>query len=271
MSPEASRPATIDVAVGPRTLVSTRVPDPRVVRILGVPFHDLTYPEAKRHIAAMLRGPGVHHIVLANAHTLNCAVDDAGYRSILQQANLVLRDGVGIELAAMLAGRRLRNNFVGTDFVPALLRSLAQPRVRVFLYGASAGVAVTAGRELVKRCAGIQIVGAEHGYGDAREVLSAIRAQRADVLLVALGNPLQERWIATHLDELQVPVAIGVGALFDYLAGRVVRAPRWIRRLRSEWIFRLCVEPGRLWRRYLAGNARFLWRVLADRRQPAST
>jgi exopolysaccharide biosynthesis WecB/TagA/CpsF family protein len=85
------------------------------------------------------------------------------------------------------------------------------------------------------------------------------------VLLVALGNPLQEQWIDEHLIQLGVPVSIGVGALFDYLAGRVPRAPRWMLRMRAEWLFRLLVEPRRLWRRYVMGNPGFVWRVLRSR------
>jgi len=81
------------------------------------------------------------------------------------------------------------------------------------------------------------------------------------VLLVARGNPLQELWIDQNLPRLDVRLAIGVGALFDFLAGRVVRAPRWVRKMRGEWVYRLWLEPKRLWRRYLVGNVRFVWRV----------
>jgi exopolysaccharide biosynthesis WecB/TagA/CpsF family protein len=85
-------------------------------------------------------------------------------------------------------------------------------------------------------------------------------------VLVALGNPLQEQWIDDHQEGLGVPLLIGVGALFDFLAGRVPRAPQWVLRLRSEWLFRLLVEPRRLWRRYVTGNPRFLWRVATQGR-----
>jgi exopolysaccharide biosynthesis WecB/TagA/CpsF family protein len=103
------------------------------------------------------------------------------------------------------------------------------------------------------------------GYVDPYTVAERVRAARPDVLLVALGNPLQECWIDANLAQLDARVAIGVGALFDYLAGRVVRAPRWVRALRGEWLFRLLVEPRRLWRRYVLGNPQFLWRVLRAR------
>ncbi|HSQ00664.1 MAG TPA: WecB/TagA/CpsF family glycosyltransferase [Candidatus Dormibacteraeota bacterium] len=234
------------------------------MRVLGVPFSPLDFDQAVERIRAMLRAGTPHQVVLANAHTLDCAWSDPSYGDILRSAALVLRDGVGVELAAALAGRRLPHNFVGTDFAPALLERLAQPEVRVFLYGAAPGVAETAGRVLRARCPGIVVVGTHHGYQNGGDVISEIRAARPDVLLVALGNPRQERWIAQHLHELGVPVAIGVGALFDYLAGHVPRAAAWVRRARSEWLYRFAVEPRRLWRRYLIGNSRFLWAVAKE-------
>jgi exopolysaccharide biosynthesis WecB/TagA/CpsF family protein len=108
----------------------------------------------------------------------------------------------------------------------------------------------------------MRLVGVENGFGDRVAAAARIRAACPDVLLVALGNPLQEFWIAEHLRALDARVAIGVGALFDYLAGRVRRAPRWVRALRSEWVFRMLMEPRRLAQRYLVGNPVFLWRSL---------
>jgi exopolysaccharide biosynthesis WecB/TagA/CpsF family protein len=233
------------------------------VTILGVPFSPLGFDAATERIRGMLRAGRPHHVVLANAHTLNCARDDGAYRRILQDAALVLRDGVGVEVAAAFAGRRLPHNFVGTDFTPALLERLAQPEVRVFLYGAAPGVATAAASALRARCAGIRVVGTCDGYQRGGDIVALIRAAQPQVLLVALGNPLQEQWIAAHLQATEVLVAIGVGALFDYLAGRVPRAPAWLRRARGEWMYRLAVEPRRLWRRYLTGNAAFLWHVAA--------
>ena len=252
MTSLAPRVSTAEPAISPADVVS----------IFGVPFSFLSYDAAVQRIREMLSSGGAHQVVIANAHTLNLAYEDSAYRRTLQQAALVLRDGLGVELAALLAGTRPAHNFVGTDFVPQLLASLADLRPGVFLYGAAEGVASAAAAVLRNRCPGIRIVGVEHGYIDSASVIERVRAARPGVLLVALGNPLQERWIATNLIALQVPVAIGVGALFDYLAGSVRRAPRWVRQLRGEWLFRLFVEPRRLWRRYLAGNPQFVWRVL---------
>lgn len=246
----------------PAVAPSERASAVPIVSIFGIPFGAVSREEASRCIGEMLAGDGRHQIVLANAHTLNLAYEDAAYRRVLQQATLVLRDGIGVELAARLQRARLADNFVGTDFVPELLAAVGDLRPRVFLYGAAPGVAAIAAHALEARAPGVQVVGTADGYGDAAAVVARIRSAQPDVLLAALGNPRQELWIAEWLPVLDVRVAIGVGALFDYLAGRVPRAPDWVRRMRGEWIFRLAVEPRRLWRRYLLGNVRFLCRAV---------
>jgi exopolysaccharide biosynthesis WecB/TagA/CpsF family protein len=239
--------------------------DDRTIPVLGVPFTLCSLDEGVGRVRDMIASARPHHVVLANAHTLNVAWSDRSYHRVLRDADLVLRDGVGIEMAVRLAGKDPRHNFVGTDFVPAFLERLAPAGVRVFLFGAEPGVTEGAARVLEARAPGARIVGMAPGYGDLGRIVQQVRASRPDVFLAALGNPLQERWIDQHLDQLDVPVSIGVGALFDYLAGRVPRAPRWMLRARVEWLFRLAVEPRRLWRRYVMGNPRFVWRVLRSR------
>lgn len=237
------------------------------VTVLGVPFTVCSFERAVDRIGYVFAAGRPQHLVLANAHTLNLAYEDPAYRRILQTASLVLRDGAGVELAMRLAGQRAHHNFVGTDFVPHLLAALGQAQLRVFLFGAEPGVAEAAGRALAAQAPNVRVVGTAPGRGAFARVVQLVRAARPHVLLVALGNPLQERWIHDNLTRLGVPVSIGVGALFDYLAGRVPRAPGWMQRLRAEWLFRLVVEPHRLWRRYLVGNPRFVWRVFRSRRR----
>jgi exopolysaccharide biosynthesis WecB/TagA/CpsF family protein len=237
----------------------------QVVPILGVPFTPCSFDEGVTRIRDMVASDRAHHVVLANAHTLNLTWKEPSYRRVLRDADLVLRDGVGVELAMRLAGADPRHNFVGTDFVPALLQHLGLAEVRVFLFGAESGVTESAACELATRAPAARVVGVVPGYGDLGRVVQLVRASRPHVLLAALGNPLQECWIDEHREQLGVPVSIGVGALFDYLAGRVPRAPRWMLRMRAEWLFRFLVEPRRLWRRYMMGNPRFVWRVLRSR------
>ena len=209
-------------------------------------------------------------VAFANAHTLNLASTNADYRSVLSQADLVLNDGIGVALAARMLNRRFPENLNGTDFLPQLLTLAAEKGWRVFLLGGEAGTAKAASDNLCRRIPNLQIVGVDHGYltpASDREVVSRIRASGAQVVLVGMGNPAQEFWIAGNLDATGVRLAIGVGAFLDFAAGRVARAPAWMRRVRMEWMWRLAIEPRRLWRRYLVGNPLFLFRSVRHARR----
>lgn len=177
----------------------------------------------------------------------------------------VVNDGIGMDLAARFVhGKRFQENLNGTDFIPRLLRSSPLP-LKVFLFGAKPDVVREASRAIEHRF-GQQVVGACSGYGiDDAAVCARIRASEPDVVLVALGNPLQERWILDHAKDLPPALYVGVGALFDFLAQRAVRAPTWMRQLRLEWLFRLCHEPRRLWKRYTIDAVRF-FRICASAR-----
>jgi hypothetical protein len=150
--------------------VATRPPDAgqgsdQAVAVLGVPFTLCSRDEGIGRVRDMIESGRPHHVVLANAHTLNVAWSDPAYHRVLRDADLVLRDGVGVEMAVRLAGKDPRHNFVGTDFVPALLESLAPTGVRVFLFGAEPGVTERAARALEARAPGAYIVGMAPGYG----------------------------------------------------------------------------------------------------------
>lgn len=235
------------------------------VSILGVEIAVCSTGEAVAHIENFISTQKPHSLFIANAHTLNLGWIDPEYRQILNTADLVLNDGAGVSWAARRQGVTFKQNLVGTDFIPRLCALTEEKGYSYFFLGAAPGVAQAAGRELKGRYPGIKVAGVHHGYFSGEEegeVLQEIRNARPDILLVAMGNPLQEKWIYRHRDELGGAVAIGVGALFDYLSGRVPRAPAWMRHLGCEWLYRLAIEPRRLWRRYVLGNPLFIWRVL---------
>jgi beta-1,4-glucosyltransferase len=163
---------------------------------------------------------------------------------------LIVNDGVGIDIATWLIHKRaFIENLNGTDFTPAFLQAV-KDRATVFLFGAKPGIAERAARVLEE--SGVRIAGFQHGYLQAQEIpalIERINNSGAKVLLVAIGNPAQERWLLEHRHQLRVPIAIGVGALLDFLAGDKPRAPRLVQKLRLEWFYRLCLEPTRLVRR----------------------
>lgn len=165
---------------------------------------------------------------------------------------LIVNDGVGMDIAAKLTGAgRFASNLNGTDFTPYLFQRSAQP-LRVFLLGAKPEVLEKA-VQFVQRTLGQQVVGSCDGYAgmrNATDLIGQINAARAQVVLVAMGNPLQERWILQHQQALDANLVMGVGALFDFWSGGKQRAPALVQRLRLEWLFRLMLEPRRLLRRY---------------------
>jgi alpha-1,3-mannosyltransferase len=198
-------------------------------------------------------------VAFCNAHTVNVAGRDGQMREALGSA-VVLNDGIGADIASRALFRRgFPANLNGTDFVPHLLASAAA-QLRVYFLGAGEGVAEAAAREVAGRFPHVRIAGTGHGYFRDQEtpsVLQAIRQSGADMVLVAMGQPRQEIWAARHYQELGIPV-ICVGALFDFLAGSIPRAPAWMRQRRIEWLYRLWKEPRRLGGRYVIGNAAFL-------------
>ncbi|QNM95047.1 WecB/TagA/CpsF family glycosyltransferase [Chitinimonas koreensis] len=181
---------------------------------------------------------------------------------------LIFNDGIGIDLGALLLhGRRFAANLNGTDFLPAFFA--ATPR-RVYLLGGRPGVARRAAAVIESRH-GQRVVGVRDGYGgmaDPVAVLADIARAKPDVLLVALGNPLQERWILDHRAQLAVPATFAVGALFDFLSGEARRAPAWMRAAHLEWSYRLLCEPRRLARRYTLEIAVFLYYCLRFKARP---
>lgn len=238
---------------------------PASLEIRGIRLLNLAMDEALAAIDAALTARQPTRISFVNADCVNIAAVDASYREALAGTDWVFIDGIGMRIAGRIMDQPVRDNVNGTDLFPRLCTSLAQQGKRLFLYGARPGVAAAAAAWARARCPGLQIAGTLHGYQpDEAEAVAAIRASGADVVLVALGAPAQETWIARNLEKTGATVAIGVGGLFDYYSGRIPRAPLWMRRLGLEWLFRLIQEPRRLWRRYIVGNAFFLGRIGID-------
>ena len=240
----------------------------KTVSIFGVPITICTLIEGINLIEDIIQKKKTRLVVLANAHTLNLAYEKSDYKNVLR-TGLVLRDGTGLSWAIKRQGILPLHNFVGTDFIPDFCRFSANKGYRIFLLGARPGVAEAAAKKLESLAQGLIIAGCYHGYFSedrTDEIISRIEQTGPDILLVAMGNPRQELWIANNIYSLNVPVCIGVGALFDYLGGRAARAPRWMLSAGMEWVFRLAMEPKRLWRRYFIGNVKFIMRVYREHR-----
>lgn len=232
-------------------------------RVLGVRFHPVSTDAALQTLGCLLEEARFHLVVTLGTEMVMRARGDAGFREVVEQADLVVPDGIGLVLASRYCGLRAPERVPGIDLVVAMCHRL--PDLRLFLLGGAAGVAEEAAAGLVRRVPGLTVAGTHHGYFRQDEpVKQAILASGANVLLAGLGSPRQELWMQRHGPDLGLRLGIGVGGSFDVLSGRSRRAPRWMIHWNLEWLYRLVREPAR-WRRMLA-LPRFLALVLASGR-----
>ncbi|HEV7885471.1 MAG TPA: WecB/TagA/CpsF family glycosyltransferase [Solirubrobacteraceae bacterium] len=211
-------------------------------------------------------------VMYVNAHVLNESREDPALRAALMDADLVYCDGYGVRLAAKALSAEIPHRMTGADWIWDLAARCEERDASVYLLGGDPGVAAQAGQRLRRAHPELRVVGTHHGYfdmgsGHDERVIEDINACRPDILLVGMGTPKQEIWAQRTVQRLDCSVLWGVGALFDFVSGRVPRAPASLSDNGLEWIFRLAIEPQRMWRRYLVGNPVFLSRVLTQARQ----
>jgi N-acetylglucosaminyldiphosphoundecaprenol N-acetyl-beta-D-mannosaminyltransferase len=218
------------------------------VRVLGVRIDGVGMDETVDRIEAMIAAGGAHQVATVNPEFIMRARQDSEFSRVLEAADLCLADGAGAVWAARRHGLFMAERVAGVDLVPALSRRAAARGWGVFLLGGASGVAELAARRLKQLAPELRVVGCFAGdaspAGDD-ETRAAVARARPDLLLVAYGAPKQELWIERNARGLGVPVSIGVGGAFDFLAGRVPRAPAWMRRFGIEWLFRLIRQPWR--------------------------
>ena len=232
--------------------------------VAGYPILSISAGELSRRLGHRQADGKKTALLFANTHfILQCQ----SMLAWLHGAEVILvNDGVGLDIAAGIThGRRYQANLNGTDFLPRLFKEQVVCR-KVFLYGGGPGVAEKAGR-VIEAEFGHQVVGCLDGYSalSSAAACDLINSTGAEIVLVALGNPLQEEWIRRNLELLDAGLLIGVGAWFDFLSGNVKRAPTWVRDMRCEWLYRLVREPRRLIRRYTLDIGRFLLLCLRRR------
>lgn len=237
------------------------------VNILGVDVDAITMAEAVDVVRRAMDTRAGVMVATANAEMLMRATHDEELRRILNASALVVPDGAGTVWAARHLGHAMPERVAGYDLAQELLRCAPAEGRRVYFFGSAPGVAEKAKAKAEQLYPGIEIVGVRNGFfspADNAAIIAEIRAARPDLLLVALGVPKQEKWIAAHLAELDVPVAIGVGGTLDVMAGVMKRAPYWMQKAKLEWLFRGLMQPKRAGR--LLALPKFVLKVHASRK-----
>lgn len=234
--------------------------------VFSVPFWNPTYEEFKAWWGWTLdHAARAQLLELANPNTLNIAYGDPKFMEVLRGADVNVNDGVGIRIAGRMRGVETKYNFAGTDLMPRLF-SEAHREIRVFFYGATEESNRIAVEKIVAKHPRVVCAGRINGYVDpVKDALPLIQASRADVLMCALGQPKQEFFMAENLGRLNVRVAVTCGGMFDFFSETKSRAPLWMRKSGMEWVYRLAIEPKRMFKRYVLGNPVFLWRAMVTR------
>jgi N-acetylglucosaminyldiphosphoundecaprenol N-acetyl-beta-D-mannosaminyltransferase len=218
------------------------------VSIFGVPFSKLNMDDTVDLVTRMIESRQPHQIVTANPIMVMSAIENASFLKLLQEADLVVPDGAGIVWASNYVGNPVAERVAGFDLLHRLMQLGESKGWKVFLVGASPEMIKAAVSKLKAQYPALQLVGYRDGYfhaEDDRTVIENIQQHNPDILLIGRSADKQEPWIAQYKHQLQVPVIMGVGGSFDVLSGKLKRAPRFFRKLRSEWLYRLLQEPWR--------------------------
>jgi len=237
-------------------------------QFLDIWFNNCDLNEALELVEQALNNGRQSSLFFVNAHCVNVSFEHAEYHRALTSADLVFPDGSGIALGCKANSHSLKENLNGTDVFPALCQQFARQNRTVFLVGTNDATLSKVTQTLHTSFPGISVVGSHHGFfplTNCDDVVSAINDSGAEILVVAMGVPKQELFVAQNKHRLNTKLNIAVGGCLDFIAGNVSRAPLWLRKCGMEWMWRLQQEPIRLWRRYVLGNPLFVFRLGLDR------
>ncbi len=226
-------------------------------------FDNLNTSETLQECEGFLKKEHTNLIFFINAHCFNIAQNNDSYKKALNNADVLLNDGIGFKLGAKFAGITIEENMNGTDFIPKLLTLARDLNKNVYLLGGEEGIAARAREKLESRIPGISIVGTRNGYFDFDhddEIVADIIGRETELLIVGMGVPRQELWLTKNKGKLKgVKISVAGGAVLDFMSENVKRAPQWMQKTGTEWIFRLYQEPKRLFNRYFVGIPKFFY------------
>jgi N-acetylglucosaminyldiphosphoundecaprenol N-acetyl-beta-D-mannosaminyltransferase len=238
--------------------------------VLGVGVSAINLDMALARITQAVEKKEKGYVCVTGVHGVSEAQTDPEFRQILNRAFLCTPDGMPLVWVGRLQGQKHMGRVYGPDLMLAVLALSEQTGWRHFFYGGADGTAETLREKLVERFPKLQIAGTYQppfrplNAEEQATLTATVRATRPDVIWVGLSTPKQERFMAEYLPKLDVTLMFGVGAAFDFLAGKIRQAPRWMQRSGLEWFFRLCSEPRRLWKRYFKNNPLFIARIFCQ-------
>lgn len=239
----------------------------RRIFLLRVPVDKV----AKQELISFLLDNSKHGkrktVSYSNPNNINIALADEGYRHALERMDLIYPDGIGVVWASMVLGMPLKERVHIFDFFDEFANKAKEIGLRLYLLGAEEAIVERAAKHLREKYA-LEIVGYHHGYFDETEnqrMIDEINRFKPNMLIVGMGVPKQEKWIMNNLEKLEVNVCWAVGGAINTWVGELACPPRIVRMIGLQWLFRLCQEPRRLWRRYLVGIPIFIYRVVRER------
>ncbi len=237
--------------------------NPQRTQIFNLPIDKVSLQQAIEIIDKFIEEKKIHQVITLNSLMVSEAFRDQQLFKIIQRAELVLVDSVGIFWATKLLGKPVPELIPGIDFLLELCKISVRKKFRLYLLGGKRKIIEETAKNLKKRFTELNIVGYQHGHfplEEEKRIVSVIRQLNPDILFVGLGSPRQEKWIAGNLEELNVPVVIGVGGSFDIISGKLKRAPRLMRKFGLEWLYRFYQEPWRIKR--IVNLPIFVFRVI---------
>ena len=238
---------------------------PRRLPILNTYVNALTLDETVQEVEKIIQcGAPTQHVAV-NASKVNLMEADGELAKIVNGCPLINADGASIVWAAKQLGVPLIERVTGIDLFLELVKLAAEKDYKIYLFGAKEEVVTKVKTIFEERYPGIRIVGYRNGYfaeADEPHIVADMAASDADMMFVAFSSPKKEYWVHKHLEQLNIPFVMGVGGSFDVVAGVTDRAPKWMQDHGLEWFYRFLQEPGRLWKRYIVGNAKFVMLTL---------
>lgn len=234
------------------------------VEIFNLTVDNITFAEAVSRIIELVEENRKGYVVTANVdHVVRLEKDDE-FRLAYDKAALVVTDGMPIVISSRLLGKPIKERITGADLFPALSAVAAEKGFSVFLLGGREGVAALASKKLKMKYPNLIVAGVysppfgfEKSDEECQKIIRLVNEAKPNLLFVGVGSPKQEKWTYKYIDELSINVAVCVGGAFDFVAGTVKRAPKFLQRLSLEWFWRLIHEPRRLFRRYIIRDSRF--------------